>query len=115
MFFFDEKEPVWRQHMDELGLTAAIQRIERAGYKSAWVTKVYGPDQGATYHPGGGKYHKSQCPYYEGWWWAGGFGAVHCRAVSELLPGSVYCIKCEADHTSCPFFSSYSKETRDGK
>ena len=107
-FFIEEKESVWRQYMDELGMTAAIEHLERAGYKSAWITKAFGPEDGATYHPHGGKFHKSQCPYYEGWWWAGGFGAVHCNAVDELLPGFIYETMCGKCHTACPFYKKVS-------
>ena len=102
VFFF--MDPVWKPYMDELGMTCAVENLKRRGYRYEWVMKVFGPEDGASYHPKGGAFHKSKCPHYEGWWWAGGFGAVQCGAVPELLPGFVFDSTCQCRHEECPFY-----------
>ena len=102
MFFF---EPGWNRYARELGLQQMVDHLKSRGLRHEWPMKVYGPEAGATYHPGGGRFHKSPCPHYEGYWWAGGFGAVQCRAAEGLLPGAVYETMCEKGNEGCPFRS----------
>ena len=112
-FFIEEKDPVWRQYADELGVTAAMQRLEKAGYKSEWVAKAYGPDAGASFHLKGGKFNKSSCPYFDGWWQAGGFGAVQCSTAEDLFPGFIYYGMCRANHEGCPFYQNEQEKTNE--
>lgn len=100
MFFFEES---WRQHAEALGLQQMSDYLKDKGYGHEWPLKVFGPEDGATFHPGGGRFHKSACPHYDGYWWAGGFGAVQCRVAGELLPGAVYETMCEKAKGECPF------------
>ena len=60
VFFF--MDPVWKPYMDELGMTMAIENVKSRGYRYEWITKVFGPENGASYHPRGGKFHKCNCP-----------------------------------------------------
>lgn len=104
----------WRQYIQELGLQDVIDRMTERGHKCEWVTEVYGPSHGAEFHKGGGKFHPSRCPCYEGYWWAGGFGAVQCSNApdGELLPGAVYERMCRKDPTVCPFSRGQNRNER---
>lgn len=109
-FFFVERKEAWRRYADELGLTQMVEYLKSRGFGHEWPMKVYGPECGASWHPKGGAFHKSKCPYYEGWWWAGGFGAVQCSASGELLPGAVYERMCRKGHEGCPFYRERMKD-----
>lgn len=110
MFFFMEE---WRKYAEALGLQQMSDRLKEKGYGYEWPLKVFGPEDGATFHPGGGKVHKSPCPHYEGYWWAGGFGAVQCRATQELLPGAVYETMCRKARGEYPFRERKDNDTRE--
>lgn len=110
MFFFMEG---WRKHAEALGLQKMCDDLKRKGYGHEWPMKVYGPEDGATFHSGGGKFHPSPCPFYEGFWWAGGFGAVQCSAAGELLPGAVYERMCRKGHEGCPFWKEVKMDGKD--
>lgn len=101
----------WRQFAVALGLQQMSDYLKQNGYGYEWPLKVFGPEDGATFHPGGGKVHPSPCPCYEGYWWAGGFGAVQCSGAGELLPGAVYETMCGKDPVMCPF---RERRTEDG-
>ena len=103
MFFFDDASE-WQAYMEELGLNQAIRNLESRGHPSGWVTKIFGEADGARFHPGGGKFHRSECPRYDGYWWAGGFGSVQCGASRGLLPGLVYENVCSKNYPGCPFY-----------
>lgn len=103
-FFMEEKEPSWWRHKEELGLQQMSDYLKSRGYGYEWPLKVFGPEDGASWHPKGGSYHKSKCPCYEGWWWAGGFGAVQCQGAGERLPGAVYETMCAKGWEHCPFY-----------
>lgn len=112
MYFFENHEPPEIPFMEELGLRQIVDGMKARGHRCAWVTKVYGPEQGAIFHPGSDKWHGSDCPHFEGYWWAGGFGAVQCRAAGGLLPGTVHDTRCEKCHRICPYYKKYIEEGR---
>ena len=103
MLFFFFGEEAWRQYTEELGLQQMSDYLKNKGYGYEWPLKVFGPEEGATFHQKGGRFHRSPCPCYEGYWWAGGFGAVQCSAAGELLPGAVYETMCGKGNLGCPF------------
>ena len=88
--------------------------MKERGHRCGWVSKVYGPEDGATFYPGSDRNYRSPCPCFEGYWWAGGFGAVQCSAAPKLLPGAVHFTRCEKDHEKCPYFQRREAEA-DGR
>ena len=94
----------WRDDLEALGLQEMVDRITAKGYLAGWVTKVFGPDQGANFYPAGDRRHPSTCQQFEGYWWCGGFGAVQCAACHDLLPGAVYERRCRDRNAQCPYY-----------
>ena len=104
MFFF-EREPVWRQHMEELGIQKVVDNLKRKGLPCEWPTEVVNPENvfALKAKVTAGCY-KSNCPHYEGYWLHGGAGSVECAAAGELLPGVVWYETCSKRHEECPFY-----------
>lgn len=81
--------------------------MESRGCKGDWVLKVPKVDDNSSFLPkgktkNGPKCYLSPCPSYNGIYLCGGFSALSCDAVSELLPGTVKDIHCTKNPETCP-------------
>ena len=81
--------------------------MESHGYKGEWVLKVPEINENTAFLPKGKtrtgvKCYMSSCPEYTGIYLCGGFSALSCDAVSELLPGTVKDIYCTKNPETCP-------------
>lgn len=104
MFFFMEKEQLWRRYMEELGLNRVIDNLESRGKPSFWVTQVADPAEPGTLKATvTASSYRSKCPHYDGYWLCGGTGAVECAAAGERLPGIVWYEVCSKEYEKCPF------------
>ena len=89
-------------------IDAIKKRIEENGYPCNWLDQV--PDTSGSCNlflprgkmKSGITTYRSKCPYYTGRWLCGGFTAVDCALVEQLLPGIVGDIACTKDHENCP-------------
>ena len=106
VFFFD-KDPVWRQYIDELGIQAVIDHLKSGGHPYEWPLLVADPREKYTiFHPYGKGFscYRSDCHYYEGYYLGGSRSAVKCSACQDLLPGIVVDTMCHKHFTECPFY-----------
>ena len=109
MFFFfeGEKEPIWRQYMEELGLQRDIDYLISKGRPWEWVLLIVEiADPYSVFEKQGKPHYVCQCPFMEGYWLHGGCGSVQCGAAGELLPGDVWYNICSRKHTACPFYKN---------
>lgn len=58
-------------------------------------------------------YHKSECPFYSGYWLLGGCGNVDCKSSLSPVPGRINDLYCIKDYTACPLYK-IEKEVNNG-
>ena len=107
---FDAAMEIFKTDIDTIKKAA-----EENGRPCGWINQV--PDTSGScdlYLPRGKTrsgitIYRSECPYYTGRWLCGGFSAVDCALVDQLLPGIVGDINCTKDHAYCPLKQSSRK------
>ena len=78
--------------------------MAQKGRPSSWLRQVTEPakDPYCFFYKNGRRGYESGCGNYKGYYNAGSSGAVHCKACSFLLPGSILEIYCRRHHDECP-------------
>lgn len=69
---------------------------------TTWLPKGRNMKVGYTPYP-------SQCPFFEGYWLDGLYGAVECKLQGNLMPGKEYLYRCYEGgiwkgHTYCSYY-----------
>lgn len=86
------------------------EAIEAKGYGAGWVGKTCNVNNPLSFYHRA-KSNEANCPFYEGYWLDGVYGAVKCSCASGPLPGilkDVMCNKVAGDN--CPLKNMHSQE-----
>ncbi len=112
IFFFGTDK--WESIFPEI--IKVKEDLRKRGHCCEWLSKVCDITQfGAVYIKNGKtfKVYASDCPYYQGHWLLGGFGATDCTAFDEPIPGIITDLHCSKDYTLCPAYRAKNTQIQE--
>lgn len=99
------------------GFEEVEKRLIGKGYKADWIYEnVDANEKYAVFDNQGKKYYnKSNCPFYEGYWFTGSARcSVQCQKCEGLIPGIQYWIVCSKKFEECIFYKAEGIGQREG-